>query len=89
MSCESCGESGVSDWQPFDTGAEVSLVLEHHSLKTQVALELELNSTDFMISQWFIADVDGALGSLHCVSMGSVADISEVHAASIFRVELK
>jgi hypothetical protein len=31
--------------------------------------------------------VYSVLGLLHCVVMDDVADVSEVHAASIFRVE--
>lgn len=35
-------------------------------------------STDFWLSQWFI--VDGAVGSVVCVDMGSVTIIAEIHA---------
>lgn len=38
------------------------------------------------ISQWFIVDVYSTLGTLCCVDVGSVVDIPDVHAASIFRV---
>jgi hypothetical protein len=37
---------------------------------------------------WFIVDADSAIGSLRHVDVGSVAHVLEVHAASIFRVEL-
>jgi hypothetical protein len=43
---------------------------------------------DYMLSWWFIVDVDSILGISHCVDEDSVADISNVHAASIFRVEM-
>jgi hypothetical protein len=33
-------------------------------------------------------DIDSALGSLHCVDVGSVAKVSKVDAASIFRVKV-
>jgi hypothetical protein len=35
-----------------------------------------------------IFDVDATLGFLHCVDVGSVADVSEVCASSIFRVKV-
>jgi hypothetical protein len=47
-----------------------------------------MDLTDFRLSQWFIVDVDSACGSLHHVDVGSVAKLSEVHAASIFRVRI-
>jgi hypothetical protein len=37
-----------------------------------------------MLSKQFIARIDSALGPLHRVDVGSVADVSEVHAASVF-----
>lgn len=40
------------------------------------------------ISRWFTVDVDSTLGALHYVDVGSVADIPDVRAASIFRVEV-
>jgi hypothetical protein len=33
-------------------------------------------------------DDDSVLGSVHCVDVGGVTDVSELHAASIFRGEL-
>jgi hypothetical protein len=33
-------------------------------------------------------NVDSALGSLCCVDVGSVANVSEIHSASIFRVKV-
>jgi hypothetical protein len=44
--------------------------------------------TDFMLSKWFTVDVDSAFGYLHHVEVGSTADISEVHAVFIFRVDV-
>jgi hypothetical protein len=44
--------------------------------------------TNFRLLQWFIVDVDSALGILHHVDVGSAANISEVHAASRFRIEV-
>jgi hypothetical protein len=41
----------------------------------------------FRLSRWFISDIDSALRSSHHVDVVSVADVSEVHAASIFRDE--
>jgi hypothetical protein len=35
-----------------------------------------------------LSDVDSHLGFLHCLSVGSVADVLEEHAASILRVEV-
>jgi hypothetical protein len=35
-----------------------------------------------------VVDVDPSLGCLHCVNMGSVADVSEEHTLSVFMVEL-
>jgi hypothetical protein len=40
------------------------------------------------MQQLFITIVDSALASLHRVDLGSVADVSEVHAASTFKVEV-
>jgi hypothetical protein len=37
---------------------------------------------------WFNVHIDLDLGFLHRVDVGSVADVSEVHAASIFRAEV-
>lgn len=36
----------------------------------------------------FIVDVDSSLGFLRRVDVGNVADVSEVHAVSVFSVEL-
>jgi hypothetical protein len=41
---------------------------------------------DYKLSRLFIFDTDAALGSSHRVDIGSVVDVSEVHAASSFRV---
>jgi hypothetical protein len=44
-------------------------------------IELELSRSLYV-------DLNSALNSLHCVDMDSVSDVLEVHAASIFRVEV-
>jgi hypothetical protein len=44
--------------------------------------------TDFGFSRWLIIDVDFVLGLLHRVDVSDAADVSKVHAASIFRVEV-
>jgi hypothetical protein len=36
--------------------------------------------------EWFVVDVNSALGSLDHIDAGSVVDAVEAHAASIFRV---
>jgi hypothetical protein len=43
--------------------------------------------THFRLSRCFVDDIDSALGPLYGVEVGSVADVSIVHAASIFRVK--
>jgi hypothetical protein len=43
--------------------------------------------SDFRLSRWFI-DVYSELGCLHRVDVSSVADVSEVHAAAMFRVKV-
>lgn len=43
---------------------------------------------DFMLSKVFTVDVDSAFGYLQHVDKGSIADISEVHAVFIFRVNV-
>jgi hypothetical protein len=40
-----------------------------------------------LFSLQYTADVDFALGSLHCVKE-NIADVSEVHTTYIFRVEV-
>jgi hypothetical protein len=42
-------------------------------------------NTDFRPSQWLIIDVNSVLGSLHCVVVVNVDDVSEVHTPSICR----
>jgi hypothetical protein len=44
--------------------------------------------TDFRFSLWLYADVGSVLRSLNHVDVGSVANVSEVHSSSIFRVEM-
>jgi hypothetical protein len=44
-----------------------------------------MNITDFRLLVWFT--VDATFGSLHRADVGSVANISELRAASIFWVE--
>jgi hypothetical protein len=43
---------------------------------------------DFRFSRLLIHDVGSVHRSLHRVDVGSVADVSEIHASSIFRVEM-
>jgi hypothetical protein len=50
-------------------------------------LKSRLPITDFRLSQWLIIDVN-SVWLLHHVYVGNVADISEVYAASIFRIEV-
>jgi hypothetical protein len=40
-----------------------------------------------MLSRWLIIGVDTVLGLLNHADLGDVANVSEVHAASYFRVE--
>jgi hypothetical protein len=44
--------------------------------------------TNFGLFRWFTVGAESSLKSLHHVYMGSIFDVSEVRAASIFRVEL-
>jgi hypothetical protein len=46
-----------------------------------------IQNTDFRLSRW-LTDVNSVLGMLHRVDVGDVADVSEVHAALIFRVKV-
>jgi hypothetical protein len=41
--------------------------------------------TSFRVSRWFIVDVDSGLGYLHRMDVSSVADVSEIHTATMFR----
>jgi hypothetical protein len=50
--------------------------------------KLCLPITDFWLSQCLIIDTNSVLWLLQRVDVGNVADISEVHAASIFRTEV-
>jgi hypothetical protein len=50
-----------------------------NSLRTHAA-------TGFRPSQYFTVNVDSAIGSLQHVDAGSISDILQVHAVSIFRV---
>jgi hypothetical protein len=43
--------------------------------------------TDFRLSKWFTVDIHPLLEALHHAEVGSTADLSEVNAASLFRVE--
>jgi hypothetical protein len=45
-------------------------------------------AADFRLSRWLIIDVNYVLGLLHSMIVGDVPDLSEVHAASIFKVEV-
>jgi hypothetical protein len=42
-------------------------------------------SSDFRLPWRFVFDAKSVIGSLHSMDVGSVADVSEIHAASIFR----
>jgi hypothetical protein len=46
-----------------------------------------ISFTDFRLSWKLIIDVNSALGMLLFVDMGSVVDVSEVYADSIFRLD--
>jgi hypothetical protein len=47
-----------------------------------------LSVTDFRLSLWLLIEVNSVLGLLHRVVVGDVVDVSEVHAGSIFIVEV-
>jgi hypothetical protein len=47
-----------------------------------------LHIANFRLSQWLIIHADSVLGLLQHVVVGDVADVSEVHAASTFRVKV-
>jgi hypothetical protein len=42
------------------------------------------SSADFRLSLWLTVDISLALGCLHRVVAGNIADVSEVHVASVF-----
>jgi hypothetical protein len=44
--------------------------------------------TDFELPWWLTVDASSVLGRLYCVAVGNVANVSEVHAAFIFRVKV-
>jgi hypothetical protein len=43
---------------------------------------------DFRLLRWLIVDVNSVLRLLHRVVLGDVADVSDAHAVSTFRVEV-
>jgi hypothetical protein len=43
--------------------------------------------TDFRLPRWLIIDVNSLLGLLQHAVVGNVADVSEVHALSIFKAD--
>jgi hypothetical protein len=45
-------------------------------------------STKFSLSRWLIVVVNSVIGLLHSVDTGRIADVSEVHAVSIFSITL-
>jgi hydrogenase/urease accessory protein HupE len=52
-----------------------------------ILLEHALTAIEFRLSWWLIIDVNSVLGLLHCVVVGNVANVSEVHTASSFRIQ--
>jgi hypothetical protein len=44
--------------------------------------------SDFRLSRRLAVYINSVLLWLHCVDVGDVVDVSEVHVASIFRVEI-
>jgi hypothetical protein len=64
-----------------------SSVPEEHSSTELFRKGLQFKSmSDFIPSWWFTPDVESAIGSLRLMDGNSVADISEVHTASIVRI---
>jgi hypothetical protein len=54
------------------------LTCDNHNLISTChpfGVQLSLIVTDFGFSWWFTADVDSILRSLHCVDVGSIADV--------------
>jgi hypothetical protein len=47
-----------------------------------------ISINDLRFSLWLIFNVDFVLGSLHRMDVGDFANISEVHDASIFRIQV-
>jgi hypothetical protein len=45
-------------------------------------------SIDFRIYRRFVGEVDPTLGLLHFLAVDNVSDVSEIRAASIFKVEM-
>jgi hypothetical protein len=54
----------------------------------QIFVSTETVITDFWLSRWLTVDVKSAVGCLHCVNIGRVADILEIGDVSIFRVKV-
>jgi hypothetical protein len=48
--------------------------------------ESKLRSGDYRLLPWLITEFNYVLGLLHRVVTGDVADVSKMHAASIFRI---
>jgi hypothetical protein len=44
--------------------------------------------SEYRLSRRLITDVNSVLGLFHLADLGDVADVSEVHAACIFRVKV-
>lgn len=56
-------------------------------LETKWDYVVKLYTNQLRLSRWFLVDSDDfALGALHRVDLCSLVDVSEVQAASIFRV---
>lgn len=49
-------------------------------------INIYMQNIDYGLLQWFIFDVDSANRPLHSVNVGSIVDVSEVHAAPTFRI---
>jgi hypothetical protein len=70
----------------YEHNSEPSVSIKQNSLTSIVNVSLLI--AEFRLSKWFIVDVDSALGSLRFVDVGSVADVLEVHGATVFRVKV-
>jgi hypothetical protein len=55
---------------------------------TVFTLSITSQIIDFRVSQWSSVDAKSALGCLCCVDVSSVADILDMHVASIFSDEV-
>jgi hypothetical protein len=51
-------------------------------------MAVEVILVDFWPTHWLIVGVNSVLGLLHCLVVGNVTEVSEVHAVSIFRIDV-